>query len=50
MTYKERYEELIRTIKNLTEEMVEERKHDWGKTYTVTEIIELLDSLAEFQE
>lgn len=50
MTDKERYDELIKTIETLADDLAQERKENWGKTYTITEVIEMLDGLTEYQE
>lgn len=50
MTDKERYEELIATIKNLIVEFEDENKYQPDKKYYPRDILPILDSLAEYQE
>lgn len=50
MTDKERYDEMVTTIQQLINEMKEENECGRKKTYTTSELIELLESVIEYQE
>lgn len=50
MTDKERYDEIVATIQQLINEMKEENSSGYKKTYRTIEIIELLESVIEYQE
>ena len=50
MTDKERYDEIVATIQQLINEMKEENSYGYKKTYKTSEVIELLESVIEYQE
>lgn len=50
MTDKERYDEIVATIEQLINEMKEENSTGRKKTYTTSELIELLESVIEYQD